>query len=62
MACGAAQRSHKDEEPDAFNAHVWICGGPGWETTQVYPARFITLSSVPFMDVPDFVALHDLFA
>jgi hypothetical protein len=26
-------------EPDAFNAHVWICGGPGWATTQVYPAR-----------------------
>ncbi len=24
-----------------FNAHVWICGGPGWETTQVYPAGFI---------------------
>ena len=26
---------------DAFNAHVWICGGPGWATTQVYPAHGI---------------------
>ena len=23
--------SHNDEEPDAFNVHVRICGGPGWE-------------------------------
>jgi hypothetical protein len=28
-----------DEEPDAFNAHARIRGGPGWVTTRVYPAR-----------------------
>ena len=27
-----------DEVPVALNAHVWICGGPGWVTVQVYPA------------------------
>ena len=27
------------DEPDAFNVHVRICGGPGWATTQVYPVR-----------------------
>ncbi len=27
------------DEPGAFNVHAQICGGPGWVTTQVYPAR-----------------------
>jgi hypothetical protein len=25
--------------PDAFDTHDWTCGGRGWATTQVYPAR-----------------------
>jgi hypothetical protein len=27
------------DEPDAFDGHVRLSGGPGWVTTQVYPAR-----------------------
>ena len=26
------------EEPYAVVPHVGVCGGPGWATTQVYPA------------------------
>ena len=29
-----------------LNAHVWICGGPGWVTTQVYPAVLSRLIEV----------------
>ncbi len=29
------------EEPDAGMLHVRICGGPGWVTTQVDPARVV---------------------
>ena len=29
--------------------HVWICGGPGWATTQVYPALKLSL----FTSFPD---------
>ena len=28
-----------DEEPGARDVQARICGGPGWATTQVYPAR-----------------------
>src|SRR5271157_2874202 len=36
-----------DEEPGAFDVHARICGGPGWETTQVYPAQaFFTTGHV----------------
>ena len=30
--------------------HIWICGGPGWATTQVYPARFLPLVAFPAED------------
>src|SRR5271157_168353 len=35
-----AQRSEViSEEPGARDVQARICGGPGWATTQVYPAR-----------------------
>ena len=38
LICPAGETPPQDEDPDAFDAHVWICGGRGWATTQVYPA------------------------
>ena len=34
------------DEPGAFNVHARICGGPGWATTQVYPAQ--SLHKMPY--------------
>ena len=33
--------------------HVRICGGPGWGTTQVYPARNSALDRLPFSRLQD---------
>jgi hypothetical protein len=46
------------DEPAAGNLHVWICGSPGWVTTQGDPAEFPIFKNrqcCASLEIPDFL-------